>query len=157
MRQLRDNAQRLSESEIVALCDEVIKSRPKTGAGKSVKVAAVKVPAKRRAAASASPPSSAAASRSGSTTSSPTRFRNPRNVRYTVFVGGKRIGATVSVPTESDAREAADRAAAQDLQQLAGPPEERRPPPGTAETAHAPRESLPLDVWLGGIRATTDR
>ena len=51
VRQLRDNAQRLSESEIVALCDEVIKARPKTGAGKSVKVAAVKVPAKRPAAA----------------------------------------------------------------------------------------------------------
>jgi hypothetical protein len=27
----------------------------------------------------------------------------------------------------------------------------------SGETAHAPRESLPLDVSLGGIRATTDR
>ena len=52
VRQLRDNAQRLSETEIVALCDEVIKARPKTGAGsKSVKVAGVKVAAKRPAAA----------------------------------------------------------------------------------------------------------
>jgi hypothetical protein len=29
VRQLRDNAARLSETEIVALCDEVIKARPK--------------------------------------------------------------------------------------------------------------------------------
>jgi hypothetical protein len=33
VRQLRDNAQRLGESEIVALCDEIVKARPKTGAG----------------------------------------------------------------------------------------------------------------------------
>ena len=32
VRQLRDNAQRLSETEIVALCDEVLKARPKTAA-----------------------------------------------------------------------------------------------------------------------------
>jgi hypothetical protein len=51
VRQLRENAQRLSETEIVALCDEIIKVRPKTGTGKSVKVAAVKTPAKRPAAA----------------------------------------------------------------------------------------------------------
>lgn len=31
VRQLRDNAQRLGESEIVGLCDEIIKVRPKTG------------------------------------------------------------------------------------------------------------------------------
>jgi hypothetical protein len=30
VRQLRDNAQRLGESEIVGLCDEIIKVRPKT-------------------------------------------------------------------------------------------------------------------------------
>jgi hypothetical protein len=40
VKQLRDNAQRLSESEIVGLCEEVLKARPKTGAGKSLKVAA---------------------------------------------------------------------------------------------------------------------
>jgi hypothetical protein len=45
VRQLRDNAQRLSETEIVALCDEVLKARPKTG----LKAAAAK--AKRPAAA----------------------------------------------------------------------------------------------------------
>ena len=45
VRQLRDNAQRLSESEIVGLCDEVIKARPKGGAkaGKASAVAPGKV------------------------------------------------------------------------------------------------------------------
>jgi hypothetical protein len=37
VRQLRDNAQRLSESEIVALCDEVISARPKTAKASPVK------------------------------------------------------------------------------------------------------------------------
>ena len=40
IRQLRENAQRLGESEIVGLCDEIIKVRPKTGSGlKSAKTA----------------------------------------------------------------------------------------------------------------------
>lgn len=40
IRQLRENAQRLGESEIVGLCDEIIKVRPKTGSGlKAVKTA----------------------------------------------------------------------------------------------------------------------
>ena len=51
VKQLRDNAQRLSESEIVGLCEEVLKARPKTGVTKAVKVSAVKVAAKRPAAA----------------------------------------------------------------------------------------------------------
>ena len=34
IRQLRDNAQRLSESEIAGLCEEVLKARPK-GAAKA--------------------------------------------------------------------------------------------------------------------------
>jgi len=50
IRQLRDNAARLSETEIVGLCEEILKARPKTGTGlKAVKTAAVK--AKRPAAA----------------------------------------------------------------------------------------------------------
>lgn len=32
VRQLRDNADRLSETEIVALCDDILKARPKGGA-----------------------------------------------------------------------------------------------------------------------------
>ena len=49
VRQLRDNAQRLSEAEIVGLCEEVLKARPKTGGGKAVKRAVQ--PGKRPAAA----------------------------------------------------------------------------------------------------------
>jgi hypothetical protein len=45
VRQLRDNADRLGEAEIVALCDEILKTRPRGGA----KSAAVKT--KRSAAA----------------------------------------------------------------------------------------------------------
>ena len=37
VRQLRDNAQRLGEGEIVSLCDEIIKVRPKTGVGARTK------------------------------------------------------------------------------------------------------------------------
>ena len=36
VRQLRDNAERLSEAEIVALCDDVLKARPR-GNVKAVK------------------------------------------------------------------------------------------------------------------------
>ena len=32
VRQLRENAERLSEAEIVGLCDEILKARPKGGA-----------------------------------------------------------------------------------------------------------------------------
>ena len=40
IRQLRENAQRLGETEIVGLCDEILKVRPKTGSGlKTVKAA----------------------------------------------------------------------------------------------------------------------
>ncbi len=45
VRQLRDNAERLSEAEIVGLCDEILKARPRGGA----KTAAAKT--KRSAAA----------------------------------------------------------------------------------------------------------
>ena len=36
-RQLRYNAERLSEAEIVGLCDEILKARPKGGAKTAVK------------------------------------------------------------------------------------------------------------------------
>jgi hypothetical protein len=32
VRQLRDNAERLSEAQIVGLCDEILKARPRGGA-----------------------------------------------------------------------------------------------------------------------------
>jgi hypothetical protein len=47
VRQLRDNAERLSEAEIVALCDDVLKTRPKTG----LKAAAAKAAKTKRSAA----------------------------------------------------------------------------------------------------------
>ena len=37
VRQLRDNAERLSETEIVGLCDEILKARPRGGAKTAVK------------------------------------------------------------------------------------------------------------------------
>ena len=37
VRQLRDNAERLSETDIVALCDEILKARPKGTSTKTVK------------------------------------------------------------------------------------------------------------------------
>ena len=33
VRQLRDNAERLQEPEIVATCEEILRARPRTGAG----------------------------------------------------------------------------------------------------------------------------
>jgi hypothetical protein len=83
-------------------------------------------------------------------------------LRYTVFVGGKRIGATVSVPTESDCRFLEKPPVVPPLKIFSsyrpGRPKKGSRPPPTADTAtQAPRESLPLDISLGGIRATTDR
>jgi hypothetical protein len=83
-------------------------------------------------------------------------------LRYTVFVGGKRIGATVSVPTESDCRFLEKPPVVPPLKIFSsyrpGRPKKGTRPQTPAEPGHAgTRESLPLDVSLGGIRATTDR
>jgi len=51
IRQLRDNAQRLSESEIVGLCEEILKVRPKTGTGLPKPAAAAKAGAAAKTAA----------------------------------------------------------------------------------------------------------
>lgn len=40
VRQLRDNAARLSEAEIVGLCEEVLKGRPKVGGAKAKRAVA---------------------------------------------------------------------------------------------------------------------
>ena len=37
IRQLRENAERLSEADIVGLCDEILKARPKGGAKTAAK------------------------------------------------------------------------------------------------------------------------
>ena len=84
-------------------------------------------------------------------------------LRYTVFVGGKRIGATVSVPTESDCRFLEKPPIVPPLKIFSsyrpGRPKKGSRPPAAAEPGHGvgTREALPLDVSLGGIRATTDR
>jgi hypothetical protein len=51
VRQLRDNAERLSEAEIVGLCDEVLKARPKGSLKAGVPPKAGAAKAKRPAAA----------------------------------------------------------------------------------------------------------
>ena len=83
-------------------------------------------------------------------------------LRYTVFVGGKRIGATVSVPTESDCRFLEKPPIVPPLKIFSsyrpGRPKKGSRPQAPADAGHAgTREALPLDVSLGGIRATTDR
>lgn len=82
-------------------------------------------------------------------------------LRYTVFVGTKRVGATVSVPTESDCRFLEKPPVVPPLKIFSsyrpGRPKKGSRPPVTAEASPAPREPLPLDVSLGGIRATQDR
>jgi hypothetical protein len=82
-------------------------------------------------------------------------------LRYNVFLGGKRIGATVSVPTESDCRFLEKPPVVPPLKIFSsyrpGRPKKgsRRQPP--ADSNHATREALPLDVSLGGISATGER
>ena len=82
-------------------------------------------------------------------------------LRYTVFVGGKRIGATVSVPTESDCRFLEKPPVVPPLKIFSsyrpGRPKKGTRPAPTAETGGPTREALPLDVSLGGISANTDR
>jgi hypothetical protein len=83
-------------------------------------------------------------------------------LRYTVFVGGKRIGATVSVPTESDCRFLEKPPVVPPLKIFSSyrpgrPKKGSRPAQNPESAGHATRESLPLDVSLGGISANTDR
>ena len=82
-------------------------------------------------------------------------------LRYTVFVGGKRIGATVSVPTESDCRFLEKPPVVPPLKIFSsyrpGRPKKGSRPAVNPEAGPAARESLPLDVSLGGIRASGDR
>jgi hypothetical protein len=40
VRQLRDNAARLSEADVVGLCEEVLKGRPKVGAARTKRAVA---------------------------------------------------------------------------------------------------------------------
>ena len=83
-------------------------------------------------------------------------------LRYTVFVDKQRIGATVSVPTESDCRFLEKPPVVPPLKifQLTsrpGRPKKGSRPPQPAESAHAaPREQLPPDVSLAGLPSAAD-
>ena len=83
-------------------------------------------------------------------------------LRYTVFVGGKRIGATVSVPTESDCRFLEKPPVVPPLKifhltNRPGRPKKGSRPPAQPESRSPglPREELPADVAIGLGR--TDR
>ena len=82
-------------------------------------------------------------------------------LRYTVFVDRKRIGSLLSMPTESDCRFLEKPPVVPPLKIFSsyrpGRPKKGSRPPQPAESTQAPRESLPLDISLGGIRATQDR
>lgn len=83
-------------------------------------------------------------------------------LRYTVMFEGRRLGALLSVPTESDCRFLEKPPVVPPLKIFSsyrpGRPKKGTRPQTPAEPGHAgTRESLPLDVSLGGIRATTDR
>ena len=68
-------------------------------------------------------------------------------LRYTVFVGGKRIGATVSVPTESDCRFLEKPPVVPPLKIFSsyrpGRPKKGSRPPQPAEASQAPRMATP--------------
>ncbi len=75
-------------------------------------------------------------------------------LRYTVFVGGKRIGATVSVPTESDCRYLEKPPAVPPLKPFQGAYRPGRPKKGsTPPTPVAPeaRQSIPAEDLPGGL------
>ena len=82
-------------------------------------------------------------------------------LRYTVMLNGKRLGALMSVPTESDCKFLESPPVVPPLKIFSsyrpGRPKKGSRPPQPAESTQAPRESLPLDISLGGIRATQDR
>ena len=84
-------------------------------------------------------------------------------LRYTVFVGKTRIGALMSVPTESDCRFLESPPAVPPLKifhltNRPGRPKKGTRPPPTLERAPAPqRESLPPDVSIDAVRRTEDR
>jgi len=82
---------------------------------------------------------------------------------YTVFLDRTRIGALVSVPTESDCLFLEKPPVVPPLKifQLTnrpGRPRKGTRPPANLERSHAlPREELPPEVSLGGIRRSEDR
>lgn len=84
-------------------------------------------------------------------------------LRYTVSVGGTRIGATVSVPTESDCRYLEKPPVVPPLKPFQayyrpGRPKKNTAPPVATERQHAvPAEDLPSGVSLREFGITDDR
>lgn len=83
-------------------------------------------------------------------------------LRYTVFVGGRRIGATASVPTESDCRYLERPPAVPPLKPFQvfyrpGRPKKGATPPATGEVHHGvPREDIPAGISIPEPRRTED-
>jgi len=76
-------------------------------------------------------------------------------LRYTVFVGGRRIGATASVPTESDCRYLEKPPAVPPLKPFqvfyrpGRPKKGATPPHATVEAGHSvPREDIPAGISI---------
>lgn len=84
-------------------------------------------------------------------------------LRYTVFLGGTRIGATVSVPTESDCRYLEKPPAVPPLKPFQayyrpGRPKKGSTPPVASERGHGiPAEDLPPGVSLREFGMTEER
>lgn len=83
-------------------------------------------------------------------------------LRYTVFVGGRRIGATASVPTESDCRYLERPPAVPPLKPFQvfyrpGRPKKGATPAVAGEVHHGvPREDIPAGISIPEPRRTED-
>lgn len=83
-------------------------------------------------------------------------------LRYTVFVGGRRIGATASVPTESDCRYLERPPVVPPLKPFQvfyrpGRPKKGATPHGTAEAQQpVPREDIPAGISIPEPRRGED-
>ncbi len=84
-------------------------------------------------------------------------------LRYTVFVGGRRIGATASVPTESDCRYLERPPVVPPLKPFQvfyrpGRPKKGATPPAAVGEVHhgVPREDLPAGISIPEPRRTED-
>ena len=83
-------------------------------------------------------------------------------LRYTVFVGGRRIGATASVPTESDCRYLERPPVVPPLKPFQvfyrpGRPKKGATPVAQSEVHHAvPREDIPAGITIPEPRRSED-
>ena len=82
-------------------------------------------------------------------------------LRYTVFVGGRRIGATASVPTESDCRYLERPPVVPPLKPFQvfyrpGRPKKGTSPQPSAEAPQPPREDIPAGISIPQPRRGDD-